>query len=202
MDTVVEITRKNGVATVKFLSGDALRVPSALFLERRLRVGEAVDPEAYRAFLEKREDAFALETAMKYLALRERSVQEVRDRLRRACYGEACVERVLSALCDHHLISDARFAEAWAHSRARKYGRGRIAQELRVKGVGQAEARAALDAIPEEEEYHRAVEQAARLCRKFRGDPKKITQSLMRKGYGFGVARRAAEEAAQQRQAD
>ena len=195
MDTVIEITRKNGVATVKLLSGDALRVPSALFLERRLRVGENVDPEAYRAYLEKREDVFALEAAMKYLALRERSAQEVRQRLRRACYGEACVERVLSALCGHHLISDARFAEAWAHSRARKYGRGRIARELRVKGVGQAEAQAALDAIPEEEEYRRAAEQAAKLCRKFQGDAKKIAQSLMRKGYGYGIARRAAEEA-------
>ena len=195
MDTVTEITRKNGVATVKLQSGDTLRVPSPLFLERRLRAGERIDPDAYRAFLGAREDAYALEAAMKYLSLRERSEKEVRLRLRQSCYGEDCVERVIAVLTGHHLLSDARFAEAWAHSRARKYGRGRIARELQMKGVSQAEMKAALDAIPEEEEFRRAAEQAARLTRKFRGDAKKIAQSLLRKGYGWSIARRAAEEA-------
>ena len=195
MDRVVEIKRKNGVATVKTESGETLRVPSAVFLERRLHANQPIDPDAYRAFVREHADAHALEAAMKYLALRERSEQEVRARLRRSCYGEETIGRVLEALARHHLVSDARFAEAWAHSRARKYGKGRIAQELRVKGIDRQDAQAALNAIPEEEEYRRAVEQAKKLCRKFQNDPKKIAQSLTRKGYHWRMAKDAAEEA-------
>ena len=196
MDKILEIKRKNGVAAIRTLSGETLRVPSAVYLEKRLRAGDPIDLEAYRAYVEEHSDAHALEAAMKFLALRERSEQEVRDRLRRSCYGEDTIRRVLAALSGHGLVSDERFAEAWAHSRARKYGKGRIARELRIKGVSGARAQAALDAIPEEEEYARALEQARRLSRKFQGDPKKIAQSLMRKGYSWPMAKKAAAEAA------
>lgn len=197
-DTVVEIKRQNGVAHIKTLGGETLRVPSALYAERPLRAGQAVDLDGYRQYLLEKSDGFALEAAMKYLALRERSEKEVRDRLRRSCYDEGTVDRVLAVLKNHGLISDSRFAEQWAHSRARKYGKNRIAQELRFKGISGPEAQAALDAVPKEEEYQRALDQARRLCKKFQNDPNKIAQSLARKGYAWQLARRAAQEAARE----
>ena len=195
MDKIIEIKRKNGVAAIKMQSGETLRAPSALFLERRLHTGQRIDPEAYRMFLRERGYPHALEAAMKFLALRERSEQEVRTRLRRSCYDEATIDRVLDTLGLHDLVSDARFAEAWVHARSRKYGKNRIAQELRVKGVDRQEAETALNTLSEEDEYRRAVEQARKLCRKFQNDPKKIAQSLTRKGYHWRMAKDAAEEA-------
>lgn len=195
MDKIIEIKRKNGVAAIKMQSGETLRAPSALFLERRLHTGQQIDPEAYRMFLRERSYPHALEAAMKFLALRERSEQEVRARLRRSCYDEATIDRVLDTLGLHDLVSDARFAEAWVHARSRKYGKNRIAQELRVKGVDRQEAETALNTLSEEDEYRRAVEQARKLCRKFQRDPKKIAQSLTRKGYHWRMAKDAAEEA-------
>ena len=38
-DRVVEIKRMGGVARARLLSGEELKIPSALFLERRLRPG-------------------------------------------------------------------------------------------------------------------------------------------------------------------
>ncbi|MBR3742672.1 MAG: regulatory protein RecX [Clostridia bacterium] len=195
MDRVVEIKRKNGVATVKMQSGETLRVPSALYLERRLHTGQQIDPDAYQMYLRERGYPHALEAAMKYLALRERSEKEVRARLRRSCYDDETINRVLDTLGLHDLVSDSRFAEAWVHARSRKYGKNRIAQELRMKGVDRQEAENALDTLSEEEEYRRAVEQAKKLCRKFQNDPKKIAQSLTRKGYHWKMAKNAAEEA-------
>ena len=195
MDRVTEIKRKGGVATVKTESGDTLRMPSALFLERRLRAGQPIDPDAYQLYLRERSYPHALEAAMKYLALRERSAQEVRARLRRSCYDEQTVERVLDTLGLHDFVSDARFAEAWVHARSRKYGKARIAQELRIKGIAGQEAENALSTLAEEEEYMRALEQAKRLCRKFQKDTKKIAQSLQRKGYHWKMAKDAAEDA-------
>ena len=195
MDRVLEIKRKGGVATVKMESGETLRVPSALYLERRLHAGQQIDPDAYRLYLRERGYPHALEAAMKFLALRERSEQEVRARLRRSCYDEQAISRVLDTLGLHDLVSDSRFAEAWVHARSRKYGKNRIAQELRIKGVGREEAENALDTLTEEEEYRRAVDQAKKLCRKFQNDTKKIAQSLTRKGYHWRTAKNAAEEA-------
>ena len=195
MDQITQITRRGGVATVSLLSGDELKIPSAVYLERRLRTGERIDPEAYRAFMAQRGYPHALEAAMKFLALRERSEQEIRSRLRRSCYDDATIQRVLDTLSLHGLVSDERFAEQWAHSRSRKYGKNRVAQELRMKGVSREQAQAVLDAIPDKVEYGRCLDQAKRLCRKFQSDPKKIAQSLTRKGYAWAMARRAAEEA-------
>ncbi len=195
MDRIREIKRKGGVAAITMESGETLRAPSALFLERRLHAGQLLDPDAYRAYLRERGYPHALEAAMKFLALRERSEQEVRARLRRSCYDGETIQRVLDTLGLHDLVSDARFAEAWVHARSRKYGKARIAQELRVKGVGQEEAESALNTLDEEAEYRRAVDQAKRLCRRFQNDPKKIAQSLARKGYQWRTAKNAAEEA-------
>ena len=195
-DKVIEIKRQHGVATIKFMSGDVLKVPSALYLERKLHVNQPIDAEAYRAFIAQRAYPHALEAAMKYLALRERSEQEIRTRLRRSQYDEATIQKVLDTLGLHDLVSDTRFAGQWAQSRARKYGKKRIAQELRMKGVSDEEAQAALDAIPEEEEYARALDQARRLAKKYQGEPRKLIQALLRRGYSFAVAKKAAMEAA------
>lgn len=194
-DRVMEIKRQHGVATVKMMSGDTLRIPSALFLERKLHVNQPLDAEEYRLFMAQRSYPHALEAAMKFLTLRERSEQEIAARLRRSHYDEGTIQKVLDTLNLHELVSDGRFAEQWVHSRSRKYGKNRIAQELRRKGVAGEEAQAALDTLPEEEEYRRCLEQAKRLCRKFQFNPKKIAQSLTRKGYGWSMARKATEEA-------
>ena len=195
MDRIMEIKLKNGVAHIRLSSGETLRVPSPVFLERRVHTNQVIDPDAYRLFVSQRSYPHALEAAMKFLALRERSEQEVRSRLRRSCYDENTIQRVLDTLGLHDLVSDTRFAETWVHARSRKYGKNRIAQELRMKGISSQEAQAALEALPEEEEYRRALDQAQKLCRKFQNDPKKIAQSLMRKGYSWSLAKRAAEEA-------
>ena len=73
MDRVIDIQRKGGVATVKFLSGDVLRIPSAVYLERRVRIGDSIDPAAYRLYMAQRSYPHALECAVKFLSLRELS---------------------------------------------------------------------------------------------------------------------------------
>lgn len=195
MDKIVEIQRKAGVARVKFLSGDVLKIPSALYLERRLREGEVMDPEAYRAFMLQRGYPHALEAALKFLALRERSEKEICQRLRRSCYDEKTIAKVMDTLGAHGLVSDARFAEQWVHHRGKKYGKNRIAQELKMKGVDGEEAKIALETMPEEEEYQRAVEQAKKLARRMQNDPDKIMQALVRRGYSWSMAKKAAWEA-------
>lgn len=194
-DTIVEIKRIGGVARVRLLSGETLKIPSALFLERRLRAGQTVDADEYRQYMLKNGYPHALETAVYYLSLRERSEKEIIAWLKRSCYPEEVIARVMETLQKHDFVSDARFAEQWVHHRARQYGKSRIAQELKMKGVGAAEAQDALAALPPEEEMQSAEKQAKKIARRLHGDEMKITQALVRRGYGWALAKQAAKNA-------
>ncbi|MET0000068.1 MAG: regulatory protein RecX [Candidatus Thiodiazotropha lotti] len=76
--------------------------------------------------------------AVRLLAAREHSQQELRRKLLSRHYDEALIEQVLDDLTSASLLSDGRFAESFVESRVRK-GQGplRIALELRERGISQ-----------------------------------------------------------------
>ncbi|MDZ4262065.1 MAG: regulatory protein RecX [Pseudomonadota bacterium] len=74
--------------------------------------------------------------AMNFLALREHSVKELKDKLsRKYAYAEQ-VEQAINELTEQNLQSDERFAQAFVSMRQRQ-GKGPviIKMELRKKGV-------------------------------------------------------------------
>jgi len=74
--------------------------------------------------------------AVGLLARREHSAQELRGKLIAKGYPAELVSSALEQLVTQGLLSDTRFAEVFARSRANKgYGTVRIAQELRQRGV-------------------------------------------------------------------
>ncbi|MBI3774342.1 MAG: regulatory protein RecX [Gammaproteobacteria bacterium] len=78
--------------------------------------------------------------ALALLARREHSAQELRGKLIGKGYPAELVVSALEHLDAQGLLSDARFAEVFARSRANKgYGSVRIAQELRQRGVADAQ---------------------------------------------------------------
>jgi regulatory protein len=85
------------------------------------------------------------EQAIALLARREHSQYELRLKLwRRGCDDEL-VDAVIDELRDEDLLSDARFAEAYVDSRARRgFGPVRIRGELQQRGVNDALAEEAV----------------------------------------------------------
>ena len=65
---------------------------------------------------------------------------------------------------------------------------------VRLKGVGGEEAAQALSALTAEDEQTQADRQAQKLARRM-NDRQKLMNALVRRGYDFAVARRAAERA-------
>lgn len=79
----------------------------------------------------------AREVAVRLLARREHSAQELRHKLTARGIPEDTAEAVLRALSQEGLQSDVRFAESYARTRSeRGYGPVRIRAELRQRGVG------------------------------------------------------------------
>lgn len=73
---------------------------------------------------------------LQYLARREHSQHELRQKLLAKGISEALIEPVLMRLQQEDWQSDARFAESFTRQRISKgYGPARIAYELRQRGV-------------------------------------------------------------------
>jgi regulatory protein len=74
--------------------------------------------------------------ALKYLARREYSVQELTRKLRKKGFPAVQCERVVERLVGQQLLSDRRYAEAYVHARMGKgFGPVRIRHALEESGV-------------------------------------------------------------------
>jgi regulatory protein len=101
----------------------------------------------------------AKNTAYRYLTIRSRSKVEILKKLRDKEFSEPVIETVMEHLLRLGYVDDRKFACQWATSRARirEYGRHRIEQELRQKGVAKETIREALvETIPPEDERETA----------------------------------------------
>jgi regulatory protein len=85
-------------------------------------------------------------TAVRLLARREHSVEELRRKLFARGYSEPSVETVLAKLQAKRLVSDDRFIASFVHHHAQR-GQGpvRIRAELRQQGIEAAAVDVALD---------------------------------------------------------
>ncbi len=84
--------------------------------------------------------------AMNLLARREHSVRELRTKLKRRFPDNDEIEAQLSLLIAQRLQSDVRFAQSYARQRiSRGYGPLRLREELRERGVSEADVAAAMD---------------------------------------------------------
>lgn len=77
-------------------------------------------------------------SAMNFLARREHSAEELRQKLKRHSDDESLIEQVVARLRADNLQSDERYVEAFVAMRKRQ-GKGplRVQQELKQKGVAE-----------------------------------------------------------------
>ncbi len=154
-----------------------------------------MDPRA-----QKKPRGSAKDRALMLLAVRWRSRQEIRRRLRLAGFEREEVEQALDALENAGLIEDRRFAKEMVRDQVgrRLVGNRSIRANLLQKGV----AREVVDEALEEagEEAERAEELARQRAGRLAGlQPeaayRRLYGLLLRRGYGPGVARDASRAA-------
>ncbi len=136
--------------------------------------------------------------AFRFLGYAARSRSEMQRRLERDEFAPAVIEAVLAEVVARGWVDDAQFALRWVEDRAdrKKYGRGRLAAELRRKGVDKDEVTAALDTVAEEDELERARQAAASKWKLESDDPdrmamqaekKRVASFLQRRGFGWRI---------------
>ena len=130
--------------------------------------------------LPEQDESIAVElTAVKLLAGREHSRQELRRKLNVRHADADLIEAVLDDLEQRGLLSDERFAEIYVDQRSRKgYGPLRIRAELAERGIGGEDAARWIDEGPYD--WSEVLEDAA--GRKFGDSPAGDMRTLAKRG--------------------
>src|SRR5437763_12682809 len=145
-----------------------------------------------------------LQRAVKLLAAKPRSVEELRERLlEKEWADEAAADYALAKLKEYGYLDDERFASGVASYRVKQkpVGRQRLARDLKTKKVSKETADAALELVyqetPEEELITRAIEKRLRLRGRpvTRQETKSLYDHLLRLGFSYDLIIRKVREA-------
>jgi regulatory protein len=148
--------------------------------------------------------ARTLQRAVKLLAAKPRSMQELRERLlEKQWTDEEAADYALAKLKEYGYLDDERFAFGFASYRVRQkpVGRQRLARDLQTKKVSKETADAALELVyqetPEEELIARAIEKRIRLRGRptTRQETKSLYDHLQRLGFSYDLIIRKVREA-------
>lgn len=125
--------------------------------------------------------------ALKLLAGREHTRQELRAKLRTHSEIGGELEALLDELERRKLLSDERYAEARAHQLGKKFGPARIAYDLRAKGVSE-DTVARTMAGQSAQEFEQAQRAWAKRFGSAPRDPlEKAKQMRFLQGRGFSI---------------
>ncbi len=130
---------------VCFEDGTVLRLPARVVRENGLESGRVV-PDVLRSELQQHHDLLRIRVrALRLLAVRARTEEELRRTLLRTDVAPGIVETVLDELRGGGAIDDEAFAQAFADERRRrkKHAPARIEADLRRRGIARETARAA-----------------------------------------------------------
>lgn len=169
---------------------DCLSVHEDVLVKFGLHKGMVIQPEEFTSLTQADEFAKIRQVVFRYLSYRPRSSQEVRNYLARKDWDPSLCEQVIEECMQSGYLDDRAFAKAWVEERKSQKGFGklRLRQELRKKGISQAIIEEVLTHINEEEERQQAIDLAERRYLRIQGEPwpkieRRIGQYLMRQGY-------------------
>lgn len=143
-----------------------------------------------------------MEYAMKYLAIKDRTVSEMQTYLDGKDFGEADVDATVARLSELGLLDDARFAMRFVETRtaSKPISRRHLRDQLKSHGVGDAEIEAALETVEDADEAGNARTVAEKFLRQFselvpEKRRERVLSRLIARGFSYDVARKAYESA-------
>lgn len=191
--SIIEHAKRRGRFVVACGATEIATVTAEVISELRLHVGRALDSKTLDALRVHDRRIAVLDRALRLLSVRGRATTELSRALLRAKDRPAAddVKWAIRRLTEQGYLDDARFADQFVRDRAvaRGWGKGRLRQELRRRGVAAAHVEPALSQADEDAavDDSRSAREVARKWRRTHSarDPDRDRQRL----YGF-LARR------------
>ena len=159
-----------------------------------LEEGAQLDEEQYLRIKALHDASSCMEQAVKYLAVREHTAKELRQKLTQKQYSPAVIAATLKVLQENGAQSDERYADIMVRSRQRRNPEGKVMllERLAAKGVSSQLARRVVDeAFAEHGEQY--VRTAWDMARRQSPDRQKCLMRMQRKGFSYGEIRRMLE---------
>lgn len=202
MEMIRDIIKVRSMCCILMEQGEKYWLRTVDLIDTEYHSGQEVELEQFEKFVLLHQYPQALNVAVSMLARRPCSQNEIRKKLILRHYMLQTIEMVLYKLSREHLLNDEDFSEQWVRYRAgQKYGKYRIYQELKRKGVSEENAHAALEQLDENESIFHAKDLAIKFLLRqnasadFRKQKQKVIQALVRRGYQWETAKSAFEQA-------
>lgn len=146
-----------------------------------------------------------MDTALKFLSARARTVREVERHLDDHQFGEIEVQQVIDRLLELNYLNDTAYAQEFVRSRlaSKPLSRNKLKEQLIQHELPLDVINQALAVISDEQEYENALLIAKKYARQLsRYEPEELRERLMQRmvgrGFGYEESRRAIEEAMQE----
>lgn len=188
--TALEVHQRDKERVKLFLDDEyALDLP--LMQAARLSPGQQLTPAEISQLSDTGALQAAFDRAVRFLAYRPRSIEEVRRHLVKREVPDSQIAAVIERLLQRGYVDDLEFARYWVANRDRfkPMGSRALRYELRQKGVDDEIINGLLAEVDEEESAYRAAQ--ARMSR-YRG----FTRQAFRRKLGALLRRRGFSESA------
>ena len=196
---IEKIERKGSLMVITCDNGEMIRLPRAVMREHPLREGQPLDIDGYYQLSERTMYQKALERAVWWLSKKDHSEKQLMMKLTDSAFTEESASRACDFLKAGNYLNDARLSENLVRQKQRSSGPRKIAYTLRQKGVGEETAKAALEAISQDDEMETAVKLARKYLSGKRLEPREARQKcgayLARRGFGWDVIKAACQRA-------
>lgn len=203
---IEKIERKGSLMVITCENGEMIRLPRAVMREHPLREGQTLDIDSYHQSAERTMYQKALERAVWWLSKKDHSEKQLMMKLTDSAFTGESAARACEFLKAGNYLNDARLSENLVRQKQRSSGPRKIAFTLRQKGVGEETAKAALEAISQDDEMETAVKLARKYLSGKRLEPREARQKcgayLARRGFGWDIIKAACQKAGGDEDAD
>ncbi len=197
--TAAEPRRKS--LTQLYLDGEAaVKIDTETFLRSGLKPGDEISDQELHELLEASDARRAQEKALYLLERRNHSKKELADKIARTAASREAARAAADRMEELGLIDDEAYARNLARDlfTRKRWGPGRVRQELRLKGIGGELIDELLEQYGGEEDAMENIR--ALLDRKYAGwaEDEKIRRrafaALQRLGYPYDLIHRGMEK--------
>lgn len=191
--SIAEISGGDDIVRIKVedeKSHITFKVLYELFAEGNYFLGEGLTEEQYQKLMFDHGYTYAYRKCMKMLAVRDYTVREIQDVLRKQDnLSEEQQSQIMARLIGYGFLDDEAFAEYEVDNCIYKlYGRNKIKNQLEKRGVPEEVIRQQLEQLDPEEEIQRGVQKGQQILTKIKEKSEletlhQLKQRLMAYGY-------------------
>lgn len=133
-----ELTKKN-IYNVYLSNGEVLELNGKVITDNELLIKKDIDNELYNKLKRDNTICILMDTSVKYIDRRLRSINELRDYLKNKEEDTIIIEEVIDKLIDYKYLDDDRFTKAFIKDKLNftNWGDYKIKNELKRLGVNE-----------------------------------------------------------------